>query len=228
MRSKRWLAIVLCVLITLGVWMLPVGPVARQSAAAEGSGPVQAGVGDATVDDLKLQGQFDLLRSAALADGPVASLPPGTLQQQNGGISFEPVGVTLANVYVTATFVNPDDLSTRSDMAIGFRDLNDGAEFRFVVASDGGWGWSIGTGAPIERGVVSNVDPTPGAGNTLEIIARGATGLLAIDGVVVRQVDLSANLNAGDVYVASGMYDTYSVEGRLVPFSGFAVYQLPA
>jgi hypothetical protein len=96
-----------------------------------------------------------------------------------------------------------------------------------VVATDGGWGFSIGTGTPILQGTVTNVDATPGASTTLEVIAHGATGMLAIDGVVVQQVDLSANLNAGDVYVASGMYDTYTVEGRQVGYSGVFVYSLP-
>jgi hypothetical protein len=181
----------------------------------------------ATGGNLKLQETFDRMRADALANGAVASLPPGSLPQQSAGISFVPVGVTLTNLYATTTFVNPDDLSKRSDMAIGFRDLNNDTEFRFVVATDGGWGFSIGPGAPILQGTVTNVDATPGASTTLEVIAHGATGMLAIDGVVVQQVDLSANLNAGDVYVASGMYDTYTVEGRQVGYSGVFVYSLP-
>ncbi len=207
------------------VWDL--GPMLSGDATVAGETPVIASPTQSSGGSLKLQETFDRLRSAAMMAGPVASLPPGILQQQSAGISFEPAGVTLANVYVTATFANPADLSTRSDVALGFRDVSNGAEFRFVVASDGGWGWSIGTGAPIERGIVTNFDATPGASNTLAIIAQGATGLLAIDGVVVRQVDLSANPNAGDVYVASGMYDTYTVEGREVAYSDFSVYELP-
>ncbi len=204
------------------------GAAETPSTAQPTQAPVPPAAGDVASRNLKFQETFDQLRSAAMVARPVASLPPGALQQQSSGISFEPAGVTLMNVYVTATFANPADLSTRSDIALGFRDMNDDTEFRFVVASDGGWGWSIGTGAPIAQGVVTNFDATPGASNTIEVIAQGATGLLAIDGVVVQQVDLSANLNAGDVYVASGMYDTYTVDGRQVPYSGFAVYQLPA
>jgi hypothetical protein len=217
------------------VWDLPpmlsgnvTGAVQTPSTAQPTQTPVPPAAGEVASGSLKLQETFDRLRSAAMAEGPVASLPPGILQQQSSGIGFEPAGVTLMNVYVTATFTDPADLSTRSDCSLGFRDMDDDTEFRFVVASDGGWGWSIGTGAPIERGIVTNFDATPGASNTIEVIAQGAAGLLAIDGVVVQQVDLSANLNAGDVYFASGKYDTYTVDGRQVPYSGFAVYQCPA
>ncbi|HET9662074.1 MAG TPA: hypothetical protein VFP05_17240 [Thermomicrobiales bacterium] len=178
--------------------------------------------------DALLTQVFEQERSVAMASSPIASLPPGTLQQQTAGISFEPAGVSLANVYVTATFDNPADLSTSFDIALGFRDLNNDTEFRFVVSSDGGWALSIGTGAPVVQGTATNFDASAGGSNTLEIVAQGAIGLLAIDGVVVQQVDLSGNLSAGDVYVASGMYDTYTVEGRQIPYSSFAVYQLPS
>jgi hypothetical protein len=204
------------------VW--DIGPMLSGDVTGEVETPA---AGNEIGGNLKLQETFDRLRSVAMASGPAASLPPGTLQQQRAGISFEPAGVTLENVYATATFANPADLSTRSDFALGFRDMNNDTEFRFVVASDGGWGWSIGPGAPIVQGIVTNFDATPGASNTIEVIAQGASGLLAIDGVVVQQVDLSTNLNAGDVYVASGMYDTYTVDGRQVSYSNFAVYQLP-
>ena len=170
---------------------------------------------------------FNQERMAAMMNAPVASLPPGTLQQQTTGFGFAPAGISLANVYVTATFVNPTDLSTNSDAGIGFRDLNNDTEFRFVVRSDGVWALAVGTAAPIVQGTAPNFDATPGASNTLEVIAHGATGLLAVNGVVLQQVDLSANLNAGDVYIASGMYGSDTVEGRQVSYSDFAVYQLP-
>jgi len=52
--------------------------------------------------------------------------------------------------------------------------------------------------------------------------------LLVVNGVVIQQVDLSTNLNAGDVYIASGMYASDTVDGRQIPYSNFAVYQLAA
>lgn len=190
--------------------------------------PVQPTAAAATGSNMMLQQIFNQERSIAMAGAPIATLPGGTLQQQSGGFGFTPAGVASSNVYVTATFVNPTDLSTSSDSGIGIRDLNDDTEFRFVVRSDGSWVLAIGTGAPIAQGTLANFDATPGGSNTLEIIAHGATGLLAVNGVVAQQVDLSANLNAGDVYIATGMYGSDSVDGRQVPYSNFQVYQLGA
>lgn len=171
---------------------------------------------------------FEQERATAMANSPAAYLPPGSLQQTTAGVSYVPAGVALANVYATATFDNPDDLSAEFDIALGFRDTNNDTEYRFVVSSGGGWGLSIGSGAPVTGGPVTNFDATPGGSNTLEIVAQGAIGLLAVNGVVLQQVDLSGNQSAGDVYVASGMFDTYTVEGRQISFSSFAVYQLPS
>mgnify|MGYP000679837393 CR=1 FL=1 len=69
-------------------------------------------------------------------------------------------------------------------------------------------------------------------GNRLALLGGFLSGfevhLLAIAGQVIQQVDLSANLNAGDVYIGSGAYAASSIDQRHVPFSNFSVYQLPA
>jgi len=189
--------------------------------------PTQGGMAPtaaSTGGNMMLQQIFNQQRANAMAGAPVASVPTGTLQQAADGFGFTPAGVALSDFYATATFVNPTDMTTRSDTGIGFRDINDNMEFRFVVRSDGEWALAIGTGLPVAQGTATNFDATPGASNTLEVMAIGSTGLLAVNGVVVQQVDLSADLNMGDVWIATGMYATDSVDGRQVPFTNFAVY----
>ncbi len=191
--------------------------------------PTQAGMAPTAASaggNMMLQQIFNQQRASALAGSPVASVPSGTLQQAADGFGFTPAGVALSDFYATATFVNPTDMTTRSDIGIGFRDVNDNMEFRFVVRSDGEWALAIGTGLPVAQGTATNFDATPGASTTLEIIAIGSTGLLAINGVVVQQVDLSADMNAGDVWIATGMYGSDSVAGRQVTFTNFTVYSL--
>jgi hypothetical protein len=139
-----------------------------------------------------------------------------------------PAGVVIPNVYATATFGNPTDMSANWDVGIGFRDLNNDTEFRFVVRSDGAWAVTIGSGQPIVEGRITNFNAAPGGTNTLEIVAKGTTGMIAVNGLVLQQFDLSANMNAGDVYIASGMYGSSSIDGRAIPYQNFAVYQLAA
>ncbi|HET9662075.1 MAG TPA: hypothetical protein VFP05_17245 [Thermomicrobiales bacterium] len=194
--------------------------------------PTQAGaaptVASSTGVDPMLTQVFNQERATAMATAPLFTSASGVLPQTTTGFGYTPAGVAVADFYATVTFVNPTDLSTRSDIGIGFRDLNDNTEFRFVLRSDSEWALAQGTGSPLVQGTATNFDATPGASNTLEIVAHGSTGLIALNGVVIQQVDLSANLNAGDVYIASGMYASDTVDGRQVPYSNFQVYQLTA
>lgn len=171
---------------------------------------------------------FNAEKALAMAETPLFSSTPGEIVQALDTLSFVPSGSSVADFYATVTFTNPTDMSAPSDYMIGFRDLNINQEFRFVVRSDGVWGLSVGTETPLVQGQVSNFDATPGATNTLEVLATGSTGILVVNGQVIQQVDLSANLNAGDVYIGSGAYAASSIDQRHVPFSNFSVYQLPA
>lgn len=194
--------------------------------------PTQAAVAPtvagSTGGDIMLTQIFNQERSAAMANAPLFTSAAGVLTQQASGFRFVPAGVGVTDFYATVTFANPTDLATRSDAGIGFRDLNNDTEFRFVVRSDGEWALAAGVASPFVFGTLTNYDATPGASNTLELVAHGATGLLVVNGVVIQQVDLSTNLNAGDVYIASGMYASDTVDGRQIPYSNFAVYQLAA
>ncbi|HET9662072.1 MAG TPA: hypothetical protein VFP05_17230 [Thermomicrobiales bacterium] len=182
-------------------------------------------------DDTELElltGIFDKERSDAIAGGALWYYE-GHVLTQNGSGSFDvqSEGTPLTDFYAIATFVNPDDMSTVSDYGIGIRDNNDNREFRFVVDTTGQWSISLGSAAPFAQGMTT-VDASPGASITIEVIAMGATGMLAVDGRVVTQVDLSANLNAGYVYIASGMNPYALVDGRRVTSSLVAVYPLGA
>ena len=169
---------------------------------------------------------FEKVRSNAVAAVPIWN-DGGFGLGQHGEGSFDVVSadVSVVDCYAIATFVNPDNMSQASDYGIGIRDNNDNREFRFVVDTDGQWTISLGNAVPFAKGMTT-VDATPGASITVEVIAVGTTGMLAIDGQVVTQVDLSANLNPGQVYIASGMNSYTRVEGRRLAVTLFAVYPL--
>lgn len=175
-----------------------------------------------------LQQIFESEKAAATASAPLFTSASGVLTQSADSFSIVPAGISAADVYVTATFANPADMSSLSNNAIGIRDLNTNQEFRFVITTDGRWSLSVGSAVPVLEGIVSNFDATPGATNTLEILASGATGILAINGQVIQQVDLSANTGAGDVYIASGVTAAGTVDQRQIPYSDFTVYQVQA
>lgn len=175
-----------------------------------------------------LQQAFDSQRAAALAAQPVAGVPGGALTQLGDSFDVQLAGVSLTDIYATATFVNPGDMSANWDIGIGVRDRADDTEYRFVVRSDGSWVVTIGASTTIAEGTLTNFNTTPGGTNTIEFIAKGAMGMVAFNGQALQEIDLSSNLAAGDVYIASGMYISSSVAGREVPFQNFAVYQIAA
>jgi hypothetical protein len=119
-------------------------------------------------------------------------------------------------------------MSVNWDIGMGFRDRADNTEYRFVVRSDGAWVVTVGTGSTVAEGNLANFNASPGGTNTIEVVAKGTTGLIVLNGQVIQQLDLSANMIAGDVYIASGMYVSSSVAGREVPYQNFAVYQIAA
>lgn len=198
-------------------------PVQPTQASAQTTSPSTTGAADPVLSQM-----FDTTRAAALATAPLFTSASGVLTQSTDGFSVVQGGVSVANFYATATFTNPTDMATRTDMGIGFRDMLDNQEFRFIIQSDGVWGLTTGASSVVVQGTVTNVNTTPGASNTIEIVAQGTTGIIAVNGVVVQQVDLSGNLNTGDVYIASGMLVPNVVGGRQVLYSNFSVYALPA
>jgi hypothetical protein len=175
-----------------------------------------------------LTGVFEKERSDAMAAAPLWD-DGGFGLGQRGDDTFDVASarISVVDCYATATFVNPDDMSTASDYGIGIRDNNDNREFRFVIDTEGQWTVSLGNAVPFAKGMTT-VDATPGASITLEVIAMGTTGILAVNGQVVTEVDLTANLNSGQVYIASGMNSYTRVDGRRLAVTQFTVYPLGA
>jgi hypothetical protein len=204
------------------VWDLGVSDVATPVAD---SGPGMAT--PSSLQDQLLTQIFEKERLTATSNTPIYADQQYSLVQHAGGnFDFIRAGASVADFYMTATFANPSDMSTTNDFGVGFRLQGDGSEFRFMVRSDGRWGFAVGAQPAIAEGTVTNVDPNPGASNSIEIVAKGTTGILVVNGVVVHQVDLSSNLNPGDVYIASGIYPDDQVEGRVVPYTNFYLYRL--
>lgn len=170
---------------------------------------------------------FERERSAALAHTPFGDLLWGDLIQADNLYVWATSGHGAADFYTIVTFVNPPDLSTPSDVGIGFRDAS-GPEsgFRFIVTSNGEWYIEQAGQTPYDSGIAQGFDPSPGASNVVELIAHGATGLVAVDGVVLNQIDLSAVNTRGEVYIGSGFLSGNTVPNRVVRYLDWWVYPI--
>lgn len=213
--------------VPMSVSQLYVWDLGASEIATPGAGSGTAVATPSSLQDQLLTQIFEKERQSAMATVPIYADEHYSLVQHAGG-NFDYIrsGASVADFYMTATFVNPSDMSTTNDFGVGFRLQGEASEFRFMVRSDGRWGFAVGAQPAIADGTVTNVDPNPGASNTIEIVAKGTTGILVVNGVVVHQVDLSSNLNPGDVYIASGIYPDDQVEGRVTPYTNFYLYRL--
>ncbi|MBX3068860.1 MAG: hypothetical protein KF883_00030 [Thermomicrobiales bacterium] len=196
------------------VWALPVAAsVSSGQAAVTGNDPAAT---------------FDQLRSAALATSPLAGPLQGAMEQQAETLSYWSANVNVADVYVAATFQTPSDGSLGWDVGLGIRQGTDSSGVRLILEADGDWFLAFGLDPVSDAGSAGSLNVQPGASNTIELVAHGAMGYLAINGVFAGTLDLSPVLQSGDVLAGTGFFPNSTVTGRSIGFSGFQVWELPA
>ena len=147
----------------------------------------------------------------------------GVLTEQATAITPASTGVNMADFFATVTFVTPSNV-VPWDMAIGFRDSTVSEEYRLTIASTGQWQLLLGTSTSIASGVVTNLLTTPGQVNTIDLLVEGVNGAAALNGVDFAVLDLSASVNAGDVWIATANSASTTQVGRVTQYSAFEVW----
>lgn len=172
---------------------------------------------------------FQQTRIIATALPPVAIDQSGSFVQiqDQYNVGMPSPEVNLADFYTIATFVNPSDLSTPVDVGIGFRaDMETEIAWQVMLRSNGRW-YQLQPGPqPIASGDAPSFDPAPGASNTIELIVQGENGFLAVNGLVLAQLDLSLILDAGSVYLGTGFIRADTVPDREVFYHDWWIYPL--
>ena len=172
---------------------------------------------------------FDRARSAAIANQPLVGGENGAFTQEANAYSYISPGISVGDFYALVSFTNPTDVATLFDVGIGFRAAaGTDSGLRLVIMSNGNWYLVAPAGATVVNGTLTNFDVTPGATNTIEVLAQGGAGLIAVNGVVLQQVDLSSAVAPGDVYIGTGFFQGDTVAGRQVPYADFWVFPVTA
>lgn len=168
---------------------------------------------------------FDQNRTLAVANPPLAAGLAGSFTQEADVYAFAGADVSLGDFYSIVTFTNPTDVSTLFDIGIGFR-ADQGVEtgLRFVVRSDGAWFLQQPGQTASASGTAASFDPAAGGANVIELLVQGTTGIVAINGVVLPLLDLSAVAPRGDVYVGAGFFQGDTVAGRVISYSDWWIY----
>jgi len=168
---------------------------------------------------------FDQARAAAMLHPPLGGEYADTISQDPAGYMWVTAGINVSDFYTIVTLTNPTDLTTPSDIGIGFRDDRDSeGGVRFVIDSTGTWYMLILGQDPYATGAATGFDIAPGASNTIELLVQGGTGTIAINGVLLPQFDLSTITNRGDIYIGTGFFQGDSVAGRAVLYSNWWIF----
>ena len=149
----------------------------------------------------------------------------------DGFIEEEYADVSIADMMVEATFVNPFSVSSNPwDYGFFLRYDPYDSEAPFVqVVVDSARRWAIKTGASppyktVAEGTILESFYTASNGqNHLRVIAIGERGWLFVNDNFLAEFDLSSVIRPGDVAVITGAYTGDEVEGASTAFMDFTV-----
>ena len=200
------------------------------------------------ISQATVQRRIPLLRAGVPRPTPAPTSRPRPTPSAGVGYGFGPVDgelrhdpsdefikteyadVSVADMIVTATFVNPYSASSSSwDYGFFIRDSGSGSSNRFiqaVVTSERGWSlsWREGSDSPnttIAGGTLTTFDTSAGGRNDLHIVAIGERGWFFVNGEFISSLDLSDVTGAGDIAVITGAFTGDEVSGAVTRFENF-------
>lgn len=148
----------------------------------------------------------------------------------DGFIEDEYAGVSMADMVIEATFINPYSSSYNSwDYGFIFRQNRNAPFIHVAVSSYKSWAVKSGEDAPynhIGGGTLENLDTGAGGKNHLRVVAIGERGWFFVNGEFVSTLDLSDVTRAGDVAVITGAFEGDEVDGKVTRFEDFSITRL--
>ena len=216
------------------------------------SGRIAEGLGFA-ISEETVRGRIPALKAGSPSPTPTPTRRPRPTPSASGGFGFGPVDgelrhdpsdgfikaeyadVSLSDMIVSATFVNPYSAASNLwDYGFIIRDRGAGSTAQFIqvaVTSGGRWeaAWREGRSSEsltIAEGTLGSFDTGAGGRNNLWVAAFGGRGLFFVNGEFVSSLDFSEVTGAGDVAVITGAYTGGEVAGAVTRYEDFLVSSL--
>ena len=218
------------------------------------SGRAAEGLGFA-VSETTVQARIPALKTARAAPTPTPTRQPTPTPSYVGGygsgfgpidgelwhdpsdgfIKTEYADVSMSDMIVSATFVNPYSAATNSwDYGFIIRRSGTESSDRFItvaVTSRGRWdvSWRQGSSSEnqdIADGTLRKFDTSVGGRNALWLAAFGERGLLYVNGEFISMLDLSDVTGPGDVAVITGAFEGNEQAGAVTLYEEFTVAPL--
>lgn len=181
-------------------------------------------------------GETATIAAADTPDTSAINLPPifgpdaGDLPHENDDfIETYYVDTDQSNFIMQTTFTVPfTALDGIWDIGFIFRQTEGDDAMRLVVQSSGYWSVNNRIGSEdnfvVEGDVRQYLNLRTDQTNTMTLIAQGERGYFLLNNNFVSVLDLSANLNAGDVALGTGFYTEDEHEGAITSFSNFYIW----
>ena len=150
----------------------------------------------------------------------------------DGFIKTEYANVSIADMMVEATFINPYSAASNTwDYGFIFRQEHTGPAIHVVVTSDRRWylAWRETSDADNQRvggGTIPTFDTSAGGRNHLRVVTIKERGWLFVNSEFVSALDLSDVTGAGDVAVITGAFTGDEVAGAVTRFENFRGHRL--
>jgi serine/threonine protein kinase len=156
----------------------------------------------------------------------------GSLDYSKDTISGYRTNVSLADFILEVTFTNPYAAAEgKWDYGFLLRHEDFNRHYRLVLFSDKSWKLLNNTGSPegevVSEGSADNLNTDANGANTIRLVVKGNTGELYINGALVSNLDMSKRTNPGDIFVAYGIFQNDSQQGKLVNFENLTIWTNP-
>lgn len=147
-------------------------------------------------------------------------------------IEADAASVNVRDFIVEARFFNPYAATEHSwDYGFIFRHAAENDQFRLLILSDGSWVLLNNTGDAqgivLQQGKPSQLHLGANESNLVRLACQGIKGQVFINGVLVADLDLSARMNSGPIYIVTGVYEGDELAGKLTNYEGFTVWSFP-
>lgn len=157
----------------------------------------------------------------------------GALEHSAGTLVIaQDAGVNLKNFIIEAQFYNPYS-ATESPYDYGFilRHEAKNNHYRFVVRSDKTWRLinhvEDPNGIILAQGELPEMDTSEKGSNVVKLIFQGERGWFFFNGKQAAVLDLSARVNSGAIFIATGMFQANRREGASTNYTGFTIWSIP-
>jgi len=163
-----------------------------------------------------------------LVYGPSA----GSLEHNEGeSIVAVDADLSLRDFVVEARFFNPYAASEAEwDCGFILRHEAKNVQFRFVIDSERNWilinYFGESAGETIMQGNLPDLNINAGGSNLVKLIFQGNLGRFYLNDMFISDLDLSARMNPGEIYIATGIFQGSKQAGSVTKYTDFRVWSL--